>query len=376
MTREIRTGLGLAKLSERYRGGGHKQAKVGHVTIERGFCAHCGAWKGVLGLEPTYQLYVDHMVEVFREVRRVLRRDGVLFLNLGDCYATGAGKVGDHPGGGDQGARWAGTNSRRPAMGKHAYLGDAIVGSRPRPELGATSQFHDRKVSGIGPVTQPNRMPQPGLKPKDLCGIPWRVALSLQADGWWLRQDIIFSKANPMPESVRDRCCKSHEYLFLLSNSERYFFDQEALSEPAVGTNYHDLTGPGWIAPGQTDQSGNRRKDGTLKNAMRNKRSVWTIASEPFSEPHFAVMPTALVEPCILAGCPPGGTCLDPFAGAGTVGLVAHRLQRNAVLIELNPHYAEIAERRIKNDAPLMSSPQVLTAAPEQPSLFCDGGAA
>jgi DNA modification methylase len=234
--------------------------------------------------------------------------------------------------------------------------------------------------------------PPDGLKAKDLVGIPWRVAFALQADGWYLRQDIIWHKPNPMPESVTDRCTKAHEYVFLLSKSERYYYDQEALKEPVAedtearyergrsdGHKYAD-GGPGnqTIAKGfdHMKKSGNKNKrwganettirtDGSgvvetqrgipWEGSVRNKRSVWTITTKPYSGAHFATFPPALIEPCILAGCPEGGTVLDPFGGAGTTGLVADRLQRNALLIELNPEYAEMARHRIIGDAPLFA---------------------
>lgn len=166
---------------------------------------------GQIGLEKTPQEYVAKMVEVFSEVRRVLRDDGTCWVNLGDCYATGAGRVGACPGGGERGAKWAG------------YRGD---------------RDKDPKATGIGPMTQPNRMPLPGLKPKDLVGIPWRVAFALQADGWYLRSDIIWHKPSPMPESVTDRPTKSHEYIFMLSKSERYAYDAEAIKEPGTLQGY------------------------------------------------------------------------------------------------------------------------------------------
>jgi len=278
------------------------------------------------------------MVGVFREVRRVLKRDGTLWLNLGDSYAAKA--------------------NGRPA--------EEVVGD--------DRTFRDKPFSTVGPVARPgwdahgglvgmaaarNRNGIAGfdagnLKPKDMCGVPWRVAFALQEDGWWLRQDIIWAKPNPMPESVTDRCTKAHEYLFLLAKSERYYYDQGAIAESAIragdiplGSHKHMNGDFGRYAQGL-------EKHALLPvNLMRNKRSVWEIATAPFLEAHFATFPPALVEPCILAGCPKGGTVLDPFGGAGTVGLVADRLERNAVLIELNPKYNEMATRRIVGDAPL-----------------------
>jgi DNA modification methylase len=258
---------------------------------------------GQLGMEATYQEHVETIADVFDEVRRVLRSDGTLWLNYGDSYATSV-------------------NGRSAADTKAAGNDDRT--------------FRDKPFSTIQGV----------LKPKDLCGIPWRVAFALQERGWWLRQDIIWSKPNPMPESVTDRCTKAHEYIFLLSKSERYYYDSEAVAEAAAPgarlfNGGHDVG---------ADRQDNNRSDFT-EISSRNKRSVWTVATQPFTEAHFATFPPALIEPCILAGCPEGGTVLDPFGGAGTTGLVADRLKRNAVLIELNPAYAEMAERRIRDDA-------------------------
>src|SRR6185369_10154520 len=191
------------------------------------------------------------------------------------------------------------------------------------------------------------------LKPKDLIGIPWRLAFALQADGWFLRQDIIWSKPNPMPESVRDRCTKAHEYLFLLSKGPRYYYDAEAIAEKSLragdipGGNNERGKGEFGVAP-------HAPFNGAVPET-RNKRSVWEVATQPFSEAHFATYPPALIEPCILAGCPKGGTVLDPFFGAGTTGLVADRLGRNCIGIELNPEYAAIAERRITKDSILFA---------------------
>jgi len=281
--------------------------------------------EGQLGLEPTPAEYVEKMVAVFSEVKRVLRDDGTLWLNLGDSYGATGGDT------------HSGFNER--------YSGTGGAGSKQDAMLDG--------VKGRGADTR--------LRPKNLIGIPWRVAFALQADGWYLRQDIIWAKPNPMPESVTDRCTKSHEYLFLLAKSERYYFDAKAIAEPATSEQGKGATGRGQqgyaVASGgpsgspQQDHSGWMGGDG----ATRNKRSVWTVATAPFSEAHFATFPPALIEPCILAGCPPGGVVLDPFGGAGTTGLVADRHGRDAILCELNPEYAAMAHRRIFNDSPLFA---------------------
>jgi DNA modification methylase len=257
---------------------------------------------GQIGLEQTPESFVAELVAVFREARRVLRDDGTLWLNLGDSYAS----------------KFA--CERRNVMG---------AGS-PDPS-----------------VRRANRLF--GLKEKDLIGIPWRVAFALQADGWYLRQDIIWHKPNPMPESVRDRCTKAHEYLFLLSKRPRYYFDAGAIAEAVAPASIARL------AQDVNAQRGSYRVPGKTNGQMkavgnsetRNRRSVWTVTTKPFRGAHFATFPPDLIEPCIKAGCPVSGTVLDPFAGAGTTGLVADRLQRNAVLIELNPAYAAMAADRI-----------------------------
>ncbi len=270
-----------------------------------------------IGLEQTPDAFVAELVAVFREVRRVLRDDGTLWLNIGDSYAA----------------------NRAYQVASTLMNGDATNAAQAG--------------SGRG-----MRAADFGIKPKDLIGIPWRVAFALQADGWYLRQDIIWSKPNPMPESVTDRCTKAHEYVFLMSKSERYSCDMDAIAEQATGA-----------APGNTGptKGGRAAADGVEQHntaanlhligarETRNKRSVWTIATKPYSEAHFATMAPELAETCIKAGCPVGGVVLDPFGGAGTTGLVADRLQRDALLIELNPDYAQIAEKRIKGDAPLFS---------------------
>ena len=260
-----------------------------------------------IGLEETPQQYVDQMVQVFREVWRVLKDDGTLWLNIGDSYA-GSGKG-------------------------------------PAGNLGAThnERHMEHKHSAIVPD---------GLKPKDLVGIPWRLAFALQADGWYLRQDIIWSKPNPMPESVTDRCTKSHEYVFLLTKSRQYFYDHEAIKEPSTGKSgtWSEKTHKARIGHGTFNKEYIPAAD-----VLRNKRDVWTVNTKPFKGAHFAVMPEALVEPCILAGSAVGDTVLDPFTGSGTVGMVALRHNRNFVGTELNPEYAELAVDRIYNDAPLLN---------------------
>ncbi len=263
---------------------------------------------GQIGLESTPDAYVARMVEVFREVRRVLREDATLWLNLGDSY-NGIGGPGKQDGG---------------PIGKTAAV--AIEGTC------------GRRIAT--------------LKPKDLVGIPWRVAFALQADGWWLRQDIIWHKPNPMPESVRDRCTKAHEYVFLLTKSERYRYDAEAVSEAAATAGQAGLGFyPMRAAAMGRKPSGNEAKDPSdgIRPSTRNRRSVWTVTTKPYSGAHFAVMPAALVEPCIKAGCPEGGTVLDPFAGSGTTLAVAAELGRSAIGCELNPEYIRLAERRIKD---------------------------
>lgn len=280
---------------------------------------------GQIGLEPTPDEFVAALVEVFREVRRVLRDDGTLWLNLGDSYA-----------------RTGGTDRK---VSKTARVGST------RNTLG---QMKDR--TQVAPQ---------GLKDKDLIGIPWRVAFALQADGWYLRQDIIWHKPNPMPESVRDRCTKAHEYIFLLSKSPRYYFDADAIKEPAVsgatGRAASFKRGGSKRAqpiPGQAYGTHRPDRDDVAYNETRNRRSVWTVSTKPFKGAHFATFPPDLIEPCVLAGCPDGGTVLDPFGGAGTTGLVAQRHGRNAILCELNPEYAEMARERIEADKP-EASPQL-----------------
>jgi DNA modification methylase len=287
---------------------------------------------GQLGLEPSYVEYVHTMVEVFRGVRRVLRKDGTLWLNMGDSYANYR------------------SDNASGMPGQTIHNGENR--GKPRGNKGNDGAEIGR---ALGCPRRSNK--QAGLKEKDLCGIPWRVAFALQADGWYLRQDIIWSKPNPMPESITDRCTKAHEYLFLLSRSARYYYDAEAIKEPlspkTLTVNTTPRKGTGIESTGEKLNKWMEENGGRYHPEKANKRSVWEVATQPFSEAHFALFPPALIEPCILAGCPKGGTVLDPFGGAGTTGLVADRLQRNAILIELNPLYAEMAKSRLINDAPL-----------------------
>jgi len=266
--------------------------------------------EGQLGLEKTPEEYVAKMVEVFREVKRVLKDDGTLWLNLGDSYAQ---------------------SERRSRNGQaSASLNEGRSDFKCRAE-----------VAEIG------RKLKHGLKPKDLVGIPWRVAFALQADGWYLRQDIIWHKPNSMPESVTDRCTKSHEYIFLLSKSPKYYFDHEAVKEPAVDKK-------GWGNKQRRQVPGHSK--GTLRANLhkipvretRNRRSVWTVTTKPFKGAHFATFPIDLIEPCILAGSAKGDTVLDPFFGAGTTGVAALKHERKFIGCELNQEYVEIAEKRIE----------------------------
>ncbi len=280
-----------------------------------------------IGLEKTPNDYVAKMTRVFREVRRVLRKDGTLWLNLGDSHANPS-----QAGGGDP------------------TIGNRNLGGSKQPHLGVPA----------------------GLKPKDLVGIPWRTVLALQADGWTLRSDIIWSKPNPMPESVTDRPTRAHEYIFLLSKSSRYFYDAEAIKEPAT---YAGPNGCGTIKTpygqgftrrtrveekerqdkqrghGRRHAGFNERWDLMTKSEQcslsRNKRSVWQIATQPFPEAHFATFPEDIPTLCIKAGSRQGDVVLDPFMGSGTVGVVAKRLKRNFVGIELNPAYVAMARKRI-----------------------------
>lgn len=275
---------------------------------------------GQIGLEQTPEEYIEKLVEVFREVRRVLRHDGTLWVNIGDSYAgSGKGRMKD------------GTN---------------CIGKSKSRTYGGTSSgiLHKASVDGC--------------KAKDLIGIPWMLAFALRADGWYLRQDIIWQKPNCMPESVKDRCTKSHEYIFLLSKSPKYYFDAEAISEPVTSTkgNARTFRGGGAYTGGRSYYNSaqiKRESHGNAENqtGRRNKRDVWSVSTHGFKGAHFAVFPEELVRPCILAGAPVGGVALDPFFGSGTVGVVAKEEGRNFIGIEINPKYGDIAQDRLRGVA-------------------------
>lgn len=276
---------------------------------------------GQIGLEETPEAFVAEMVAVFREVRRVLRDDGTLWLNLGDSYAAQRG--GSHQ------------PAETLACGKNGKTEQGAIVNRDRP-------------AGYNPTRFASRI---GLKHKDLIGIPWRVAFALQADGWYLRQDIIWHKPNPMPESVSDRCTKAHEYIFLLSKSARYHYDASSIEEDAKWERWGD----------QTEKKEHRGTAGHLGGKAlselpirdkKNKRSVWTVTTKAYSGAHFATFPPDLIRPCILAGCPIGGTVLDPFGGSGTTAQVALEEGRAAILCELNPAYVCLIEKRVAGVTP------------------------
>ena len=283
----------------------NKQNSVSGEFISNGNnCSKCGAIRkdSQLGLEDTPEEYVANMVRVFREVKRVLKDDGTLWLNLGDSYARQGGdssEIGRH---------WDG-RKQNPINGHNRYAN------------------------------------KNGLKPKDLVGIPWRVALALQADGWYLRQDIIWHKPNPMPESVQDRCTKAHEYIFLLSKSAIYYYDNDAIKEPAKnwGRSNRDSYRNGTDDPLLKHRG---LVNGDFEERGRNKRSVWSINIKPYREAHFAVFPMKIPELCIKASSKEGDIVLDPFFGSGTTGYVAQRTGRKWIGIELNPDYVKIAEKR------------------------------
>ncbi len=280
---------------------------------------------GQIGLEETPGAYIAKMVEVFREVRRVLADDGTLWLNIGDSYA-----------------RTGGTDRK--------VSDTAKVGSTRN----TLEQMSDRTSNAAAL----------GLKPKDLIGIPWMLAFALRADGWYLRQDIIWHKPNPMPESVRDRCTKAHEYIFLLSKSERYFCDSEAMREDAVKGAAGSSFNRGKTAEHQLGRSSDKER---LEDGKRNRRSVWTVATRPYKGAHFATFPPALIEPCILAGSRPGDIVLDPFNGSGTTGQVSIEHGRRYIGCELNPEYVELTRLRLEA---VIAARQATEAPSRQVDLF------
>ena len=308
--------------------------------------------EGQVGLEQSPQDYVQKLVEIFREVRRVLRPDGTCWLNLGDSYTRAPSKGGSVPNGKNE-ERWGYGEANKQRVkdpnSKQATNRSADIDGVPR---NATVGYSD---GAAGRAAWPgSRAAIDGLASKQLLGIPWRVAFALQDDGWYLRQDIIWHKPNPMPESVRDRCTKAHEYLFMLTKSAKYFYNADAIKEPSIyapGKTKEVEREKGYYGghAGFNERWKSERNDGSFKaiRETRNKRSVWTIAPKPYKEAHFATFPSALVEPCILAGCPENGVVLDPFGGAGTTGLVAKSLNRHCVLIELNPEYVKLIEQRL-----------------------------
>lgn len=291
---------------------------------------------GQIGLEQTPEEYVAKVVEVFREVRRVLRDDGTLWLNIGDSYANGGRKTRDS----------------------------------------------DSKLQQRGMGTRP--ADGEGVKQKDLIGIPWMLAFALRADGWYLRQEIIWHKPNPMPESVKDRCTKAHEQIFLLSKSPRYYFDSEAMKEDAVGGQTgkaasfkREGSKREQTIPGQAYGTHRpEREDVAYNGEKRNRRSVWSVATRPYKGAHFATFPPALIEPCILAGCPAGGVVLDPFGGSGTTAGVAVAHGRKAIICELNPEYGKLVNERVNSIASIASKgPDLSERIQKQCDLFDEDAA-
>jgi DNA modification methylase len=283
---------------------GHKNEAIGGVgdAIYKDICKRCGAKREdkQIGLEMTPKLYVEGLCQVFDEVWRVLKDDGTLWLNLGDSYAS------------FRDGKATPDSTRGDSEGTLVPKGSA--------SNRMASSFSDSPI-----------------KHKDLVGIPWRVAFALQERGWYLRQDIIWAKPNPMPESVTDRCTKSHEYIFLLSKKSNYFFDHEAIKEQGKTENY---------------------------DGLRNKRDVWTVTTSRYKEAHFATYPPELIEPCILSGSKEGDTVLDPFSGSGTTGVVALENRRNYIGLELNPDYANLSKHRITESAGLFGEIDVYTDLP------------
>lgn len=289
-----------------------------------------------IGLEPSPDEYVARMVEVFREVRRVLRDDGTAWVNIGDSYA---------------GSRGAQSRGGAPSASS-TLCGNGQVGGGPKiKSLSAVQIEAHPKRTRTGSTAHLD-----GIKPKDIFGIPWMIAFALRADGWFLRSAIVWAKPNPMPESVRDRPTSAYEMVFLLSKRAQYFYDAEAVAEESIHAGrVVEYDGTQKNSAAAADPMMRTRIAKTTEfGATRNLRNVWTIATQPYSGAHFATMPPDLAERCIKAGSRAGDHVLDPFGGAGTTGLVADRLGRHATLCELNPAYADLARERITADAPLL----------------------
>ncbi len=294
---------------------------------------------GQIGMEETPEQFISALADVFDEVRRVLKPDGTLWVNIGDSYAAQRG--GTHP------------PAETLAGGKHGYTDDGDIVNRDRNK-------------GYNPTRNASAI---GLKHKDLIGIPWMLAFELRRRGWYLRQDIIWHKPNPMPESVKDRCTKSHEYIFLLSKSDKYYFDHESMKEKAVYTAVEAKNNPtryGGNKYTATPDKFNRTKSGNAYNytGFRNKRDVWSVSTKPYKEAHFATYPEELILPCILSGSRKGDTVLDPFNGAGTTGVVCLKTGREYIGVELNPDYVDISMRRLN------SVKEIIEIESAQMSLF------
>lgn len=285
----------------------HDGATAGDA-IYKSVCPLCGATRvdNQIGLEESPDDYIAKLVDVFREVKRVLRDDGILWVNIGDTYN--------------------GNKKGNTDIYKH----------KPCSE---NNQNFRKKL-------------WEGAKPKDLIGIPWMLAFALRADGWYLRQDIIWAKNNPMPESVKDRCTRSHEYIFMLTKSRKYYFDHEAMQEESVNPNRKRVDVKKNEYNGLRNFTDSKMNGAFCKvTGKRNKRDVWRVSvCSSVKEAHFAVFPKELIEPCILAGCPEGGWVLDPFNGSGTTGIVATQNKRNYIGIDLNPEYLEITKRRTEKE--------------------------
>lgn len=270
---------------------------------------------GQIGLEDTPERFVDRLKDVFSEVRRVLKPAGTCWVNMGDSY-------------------WGSGSRGYDFTGKLTSASDL--------------QSHSKGTIDLSRIPKLVGLSETGIKNKDLIGIPWMLAFALRADGWYLRQDIIWQKPNPMPESVTDRCTKSHEYIFLLSKSPKYYFDNEVIKEGAkTKPTARDKNKEGYKADYAKGDRFSPGKRVYGADGRRNKRDVWRVPVQPVKEAHFATFPEKLIEPCILAGCKEGGVVLDPFFGSGTTGIVAERYGRDYIGIELNPEYVKIAERRL-----------------------------